>query len=79
MEWTQDGKTKTTTFRRVLLTKCQQEFEKDKKDDEERESMLAAIEKAETVREEIVEWRGGGRGEREGLREKRGERGGEGG
>ena len=82
MEWTQDGKTKTTTFRRVLLTKCQQEFEKDKKDDEERESMLAAIEKAETVREEIVEWRGRGEGgerEREGLREKRGERGGEGG
>ena len=46
-----DEKTKVTTFRRVLLTKCQQEFEKDKKDDEEREEMLSAIEKAETVRD----------------------------
>ena len=44
-----EGKTKFTTFRRVLLTKCQQEFEKDKRDDEEREEMLKAIEKAETV------------------------------
>ena len=51
VEWNQDGKTKFTTFRRVLLTKCQQEFEKDKKDDEEREEMLAAIDKAESVRE----------------------------
>ena len=49
MEWTQDGKTKFTTFRRVLLTKCQQEFEKDKKDDETREEVEAAIENAETV------------------------------
>ena len=38
-----------TTFRRELLTKCQREFEKDKKDDEEREKMLAAINAAETV------------------------------
>ena len=44
-----EGKMKFTTFRRVLLTKCQQEFEKDKRDDEEREEMLTAIEKAETV------------------------------
>jgi translation initiation factor 4G len=51
-----DGKKKITTFRRVLLTKCQQEFEKDKKDDEEREEMLVAIEKAETEekRKELV-------------------------
>ena len=38
-----------TTFRRELLTKCQREFEKDKKDDEEREKMLVAINEAETV------------------------------
>ena len=40
---------KTNNFRRVLLTKCQQEFEKDMKDDEEREQMLQAIEDADTV------------------------------
>ena len=33
----------------MLLTKCQQEFEKDKKDDEDRDQMLKAIEEAETV------------------------------
>ena len=33
VEWTQDGETKFTTFRRVLLTKCQREFEKHKKDE----------------------------------------------
>ena len=38
-----------TTFRRELLIKCQREFEKDKKDDEEREKMLTAIDEAETV------------------------------
>ena len=47
VEWTQDGKTKFTTFRRVLLTKCQQEFEKD---DDTHKEMMAAIENAETVR-----------------------------
>ena len=45
-----EGKTKVITFRRVLLTKCQQEFEKDKKDDEEREKMLDAIKETEDVR-----------------------------
>ena len=49
MEVVLEGKSKFTTFRRVLLTKCQLEFEKDKKDDEEREEMLTAIQKAETV------------------------------
>ena len=38
-----------TTFRRELLTKCQREFEKDKKDDEEREKMLTDINEAATV------------------------------
>ena len=44
-----EGKAKVITFRRVLLTKCQQEFEKDKKDDEEREKMLNAIKETEDV------------------------------
>ena len=44
-----EAKTKVITFRRVLLTKCQQEFEKDKKDDEEREKMLNAIKETEDV------------------------------
>ena len=43
------GKQKFLTFRRVLLTKCQQEFEKDKKDDEDREKMLSAIKDTEDV------------------------------
>ena len=50
VEWTTaDGKLRTNNFRRVLLTKCQQEFEKDKKDDEEQEQMLQAIKDADTV------------------------------
>ena len=44
-----DGRTRIITFRRVLLTKCQQEFEKDKKDDEDRENMLKAIEDTDDV------------------------------
>ena len=55
VEWTTpDGKTKSTNFRRVLLTKCQQEFEKDKKDDEDRDKMLKAIEEAEKVCDDHV-------------------------
>ena len=50
MEWVlEDGKVKTTNFRRMLLTKCQQEFEKDKKDDETFDTMREAINQAETV------------------------------
>ena len=45
----EEGKAKVVTFRRVLLTKCQQEFEKDKKDDEDRENMLNAIKETEDV------------------------------
>ena len=40
---------KSTNFRRMLLTKCQQEFEKDKKDDETLEKMKEDIEKAASV------------------------------
>ncbi len=51
VEWTtEEGGKKHTNFRRVLLTKCQQEFEKDKKDDEDLEKMRAAIDEAEKVR-----------------------------
>lgn len=40
---------KETSFRRELLTRCQKEFEKDKKDDETREEKLKAIEEATSV------------------------------
>lgn len=50
----EDGKGKVVTFRRVLLTKCQQEFEKDKKEDEERETMLSAIKETE----DVSSWKG---------------------
>ena len=50
VEWEdEDGKPKATNFRRVLLTKCQLEFEKDKKDDEDLDKMTKGIEDAETV------------------------------
>ena len=41
---------KETTFRRELLTRCQKEFEKDKRDDETKEEMLKAIKEAAPVR-----------------------------
>ena len=41
-----DEVVKETTFRRELLTRCQKEFEKDKRDDETKEEMLKAIEEA---------------------------------
>ena len=44
---------KVITFHRVLLTKCQQEFEKDRKDDEERENILIAIKETEDVSSSI--------------------------
>ncbi len=46
----EDGKTKQTNFRRMLLTKCQRKFEKDRKGDESLETMQKEIESAETVR-----------------------------
>ena len=45
-----DEVVKETTFRRELLTRCQKEFEKDKRDDETKEEMLKAIEEAAPVR-----------------------------
>ena len=46
----EDGKAKQTNFRRMLLTKCQKEFEKDKKDDESIKLLEKEIERAETVK-----------------------------
>ena len=45
-----DEVVKETTFRRELLTRCQKEFEKDKRDDETKEEMLKAIEEAAPVK-----------------------------
>ena len=45
-----DEVVKETTFRRELLTRCQKEFEKDKRDDETKEEMLKAIKEAAPVR-----------------------------
>ena len=36
------------------MTKCQEEFEKDKKDDEELEKLKQAMEEAQTVRRGLV-------------------------
>ena len=44
----EDGKAKLTNFKRMFLTKCQKEFEKDKKN--ERQTMEKKIDNAETVR-----------------------------
>ena len=44
-----EGKPQTITFRRLLLSRCQQEFEKDMQEDEERETMQKGVETAETV------------------------------
>ena len=50
----EDGQPKQKSFRALLLTKCQQEFEKDKKEDEHLEQLKAAVEAAETVSGYIV-------------------------
>ncbi len=54
MEMEVEGKVKSTNFRRMLLTKCQQEFEKDKKDDETLEAMQKSIDDAKTVRTSLI-------------------------
>ena len=44
------GKPQAVTFlKHILLTKCQQEFKKDKQEDEERKTMQKGVEAAETV------------------------------
>ena len=51
-----EGKPETVTFRRLLLTKCQQEFEKDMQEDEERKTMQKGVETAETVSHVTITW-----------------------
>ena len=46
----EDGTPKMKSFRALLLTKCQEEFEKDMKDDEELNMFKQAMEEAKTVR-----------------------------
>ena len=46
----EDGKVKQTNFRRILLAKCQKEFEKGKKDNGSMDSTQKEIDNAETVR-----------------------------
>ena len=45
----EEGKTKSTSFRRMLLTRCQQEFEKDKQDDKTLDKIREDITQAESV------------------------------
>ena len=51
-----EGKPETITFRRLLVTKCQQEFEKDMQEDEERKTMQKGVETAETVSHVTITW-----------------------
>ena len=44
-----ERKEMTTTFRRELLTRCQREFEKDRRSNDEMKAMQEAVETAETV------------------------------
>ena len=46
---TEDERPQVVFFRRVVLSKLQFEFEKNKEDDEEREGLLRAIEAAQDV------------------------------
>ena len=48
-----EGKPQTITFRRHLLTKCQQEFERYKQEDEERKTMQKGV---ETVSHVTITW-----------------------
>lgn len=51
VEWEEEGRVKYTNFRRELLMKLQAEFERDKKDDEKRDSLARAITNASTPEE----------------------------
>ena len=53
---TVNPKGRTITFKRLLVTKCQQEFEKDMQEDEERKTMQKGVETAETVSHVIITW-----------------------
>ena len=45
----EEGKTNSINFRRMLLARCQQEFEKDKQDDKTLDKMREDITQAELV------------------------------
>ena len=51
-----EGKPQTITFKRLLLSRCQQEFEKDMQEDEERKTMQKGVETAETVSHVTITW-----------------------
>ena len=51
-----EGTLQIVTFIYHLLTKCQQEFEKDMQEDEERETMQKGVETAETVSHVTITW-----------------------
>ena len=51
-----ERKPKTITFKHLLLNKCQQEFEKNMQEDEERETMQKGVETAETVSHVTITW-----------------------
>ena len=51
-----EGKPETITFSHLLLSKCQQEFERYKQEDEERETMQKGVETAETVSHVTITW-----------------------
>ena len=50
---TEDGNPKLKSFRALLLNKCQEEFEKDKKEDDELEGLKKAIGESKTVRSKL--------------------------
>ena len=50
----EDGTPKMKSFRVLLLTRCQEEFEKDKEDDEELDKLKQAMKDAPTVRRGLV-------------------------
>ena len=51
-----EGKPQAVTFIRLLVTKCQQQFEKDMQEDEERKTMQKGVETAETVSHVTITW-----------------------
>ena len=51
-----EGKPETITFKRLLLSQCQQEFEKNMQEDEERKTMQKGVETAETVSHVTITW-----------------------
>ena len=51
MEWKEGGEVRHTNFRRELLARCQNEFERDQRDDEKVSALMKAVSKAATPEE----------------------------